>query len=203
MIRLLTVTILAILAGCSEAPNKPEQAKMPEKPPEPVTGKRAFYYAYPQARTWAPDVQALQIKSINLSEVKSQKGKAAAWQIIFVSPGRGRARTYTYSVVEAEGNLHQGVFALPEENFSGSSGQDLPFVAAALKVDSDAAYETAAAKSTDYLARHQNTPVTFLLEFTRRYPDPAWRVIWGESVSASDYSVFIDSATGAMLEKMH
>ena len=36
-----------------------------------------------------------------------------------------------------------------------------------------------------------------------RFPDPTWRVIWGESVSASDYSVFIDATTGMLLEKMH
>jgi hypothetical protein len=200
--RLLSVALLAVLAGCSDAP-KQEQAKVPEKPPEPVTGRRAFYYAYPAARTWAPDVQALQIKSIDLTEVKSDKGKAGAWQMIFVSAARGKSRTYTYSVVESSGNLHQGVFALQEENFSGSSGQALPFVAAALKIDTDAAYETAVSKSADYVAKHPNTPVTFQLELTRRYPDPAWRVIWGESVATSDYSVYVDSATGALLEKMH
>ena len=45
-------------------------------------------------------------------------------------------------------------------------------------------------------------PVTFLLEFTKRFPNPAWRVIWGESVGTSDFSIFVDATTGEYLETM-
>ena len=97
-----------LLAGCSEAP-KTETAKQPEKVPEPVTGRQAFQMMYPQARRWAVDALPLRLQSIHLAQVKTAKGKAGAWQAIFVSPSQGKSRTYTYSVVEAEGNLHQGV----------------------------------------------------------------------------------------------
>ena len=30
-----------------------------------------------------------------------------------------------------------------------------------------------------------------------------WRVIWGDSVSSSDYSVYVDATTGTYLEKAH
>src|ERR1700730_11997239 len=76
-----------LLAGCSEAP-KTETAKQPEKVPEPVTGRQAFQMMYPQARRWAMDAQPFQLRSIHLSQVKSQKGKAGAWQAIFVSPSQ-------------------------------------------------------------------------------------------------------------------
>ena len=109
---------------------------------------------------------------------------------------------YTYSVVEAEGNLHQGVFANLEESYSASSHQSTPFPVQALKIDTDAAWETAVKNSADYMKKHPDVPITFVLELTNRYPDVAWRIIWGESVSASDYSVFVDATTGVFLGKV-
>ncbi|HLJ16421.1 MAG TPA: hypothetical protein VKV15_18120 [Bryobacteraceae bacterium] len=201
-IRLFSVTLAILLVGCSEPPKR-QQAKEPEKSPEPVTGRRAFYYIYPAARIWAPDCLVLQVRDVNLSDVKSEKGKAGAWQVTFVSPSRARQRSWTYSVVEEAGNLHKGVFAGLEESYSGRSGQTQPFLVAAFRIDSDAALETAVKQSKAYVAKHPDMPVTFLLEKTPRFPDPAWRVIWGESVGTSDYSVFVDASTGAFLAKAH
>src|SRR5260370_3407742 len=76
---------------------------------------------YPPARGWAVDAVPLQLKSINLSQVKADKGKTGAWQAIFVSPSRGKSKNFTYSVIEAEGNLHQGVFSGLEEDFTAGS----------------------------------------------------------------------------------
>src|ERR1700687_5513282 len=97
---------LLLLSACSEAP-KAEKAKEPQKPPEPVTGRQAFQKVYPPARSWALDATPLEVRSVRLS-VKPEKGKADAWEIVFVSPSRGKSKTYTYSIVEAEGNLHEG-----------------------------------------------------------------------------------------------
>ena len=44
---------------------------------------------------------------------------------------------------------------------------------------------------------------SFLGKFTPRFPDTTWRVVWGESVGTSDYSVFVDASTGQFLERMH
>jgi hypothetical protein len=33
-------------------------------------------------------------------------------------------------------------------------------------------------------------------------PDPVWRIIWGESVSQSNFSVYIDASTGEFKEKL-
>jgi hypothetical protein len=46
-------------------------------------------------------------------------------------------------------------------------------------------------------------PVKLLLEKTQRFPGPAWRVYWGESVSTSAYSVFVDANTGEYLATGH
>jgi hypothetical protein len=192
--------LLLFLSGCSSSTTTVE--KEPAKPPEPLTGRQAFQRMYPQARGWAPDAQPLQIRSINLTQVKSEDGKAGAWQVIFVSLARGKAKTYTYSAVEADGGLHEGVFGGLEEDYTGR-GDSSPFAIAAIKVDSDEAYKTAVDKSEDYIKKNPNKPVVFLMELTRRFPDVTWRVIWGESVGTSDYSVFVDGTTGRFLQRMH
>ncbi|MBI4875609.1 MAG: hypothetical protein HY822_13330 [Acidobacteria bacterium] len=195
MKRLLApVTILLALAACSEAP-KPAAKKEPPKPLEPITGRHAFHSMYAAARGWAADIQGLQLKSIQLPEVKAGPGTAGAWQAIFVSPSRGRARTYTWSAVESPGNLHKGVFAGPEETYT-QRGQVKPFLIAALKTDSDEVYKTALAKSAEYVKKNPDLPINLQLELTAQFPNPSWRVIWGESISRSNYSILVDASTG-------
>jgi hypothetical protein len=198
--RLALWLAIVLLAGCSSAP-KQETAKPPEKPPEPVTGRQAFQRIYPQARRWAMDAQLLELRSIALTQVKSEKGKAAAWQATLVSPSSGQSRVYTYSIVEAEG-IHEGVFAAAAERAPAQQAL-MPFEISAIRVDSDQAFETAAKKSQDYISKNPNKPVSFLLEQTKRFPDVTWRVIWGQSVATSDYSVFVDGTTGAFLAIEH
>lgn len=193
--------LIVLAVGCTEAP-KNEAKQQAKRPPRPVTGRQAFQMIYPQARRWAADAQPLELRSINLAQVKSEKGKAGAWQAIFVSPSMGKSRSYTYSAVEAEGNLHEGVFGGIEEGYS-ANGSSTPFEISALRIDSDEAYDTAAKKSQDYIEKNPDKPVTYILEQTKRFPDVAWRVIWGQSVSTSDYSVFVDATTGAFLAISH
>jgi len=103
--------------------------------------------------------------------------------------------------VEAEGNLHKGVFAGLEEGWSGARTAT-PFLIAAVKTDSDEVYQTALAKAADYEKKNPDKPIAFLLEKTEQFPDAAWRVIWGESVGTSNFSVFVDASTGKYLQTM-
>jgi hypothetical protein len=198
----LLLPLALFLSACSEAP-KATETKAPEKTPEPLTGRQAFQMMYPQARAWAADALPLQLRSINLSQVKPEKGKAGGWQVIFASASLAKSRLYTYSAVEAEGNLHQGVFAGIAEDWDATRSASSPFLPAALKIDSDQAYDTAAEKSQAYLKKNPNKPISYLLELNKKFPDPSWRVIWGESVNSSDYSVFVDATTGMLLQIMH
>jgi hypothetical protein len=191
-----------MLAGCSE-PAKTGKTKEAAKPPEVLTGRQAFQRVYPQARAWAPDAQPLQLRSVRLLQVSAPPGKSGAWEVTIVSPSLGKSKTYTYSAIEAEGNLHEGVFGGLEDSYSGSRGPQFPFPIAAIKVDSDEAYQTAATKSADYMKKHPDMPISFVLEQTNRFPDLTWRVIWGDSASASEYSVFVDASTGKFIEKVH
>jgi hypothetical protein len=201
---LTVVSIAMIFSACSESPPKTAE-KAPEPPPEPVTGSTAFFRMYTAARGWAGDVQPLRMSSVDLPQVKKVPGKAAAWQATFVSPQRQGARTYSYSVIEAEGNLHKGVFAGLEEGWSGPRAGVKPFLMQALKVDSDAAYETAmkkGKKAAEYTKAHPDMNVMFLLEQNNKFPQLSWRVIWGETVGTSNYSIFVDATTGEYLETM-
>jgi hypothetical protein len=199
---LASLPLLFLLTACSEAP-KPAATKEPAKPAEPVSALTAIYKCYQQARGWAPEAAVLSAGSLDLTEVKSQAGKAGAWEVTFFSERTRTTRRYTYSVVEVpRSNLREGVFSSTPDNWT-PGGQDRPFTIQMLKIDSTAAYETAMKKAADYAAKHPDLPVKFLLERTKRFADPAWRVYWGESVSASNYSIFVNATSGEYLQTAH
>jgi hypothetical protein len=196
-------TLFLLLSGCSEAPKIAEKKKEPEKALEPATGQSALYKMYQVARSWAPDAQVLKLNSIVMTEVPDvPRGKAAAWQATFTSASRSQAKTYTYSVIESAGNLHKGTFAGADEGFSGARGNTSPFLILAVKIDTDAAYRTALKEAADYEKKNPGKTISFLLEKVNKYPDPVWRVIWGESVGTSNFSIYVDASTGEFKEKL-
>jgi hypothetical protein len=199
---LLSSALVLLLTNCSEAP--PTVAKKEPEKPEPITGQSALFKMYTVARSWAPDALVLKVNTIALSEVPDvPRGKAAAWQATFTSSSRSQSRSYTNSIIEAQANLHKGVFGLLEEGWNGPRGETSPFLMAAVKIDTDAAYQTALGQAGDYDKKNPGKPVTFLLEKITKYPDPVWRVIWGESVGTSNFSVYVDASTGEFKEKLH
>ena len=195
---LMGCALALFLAGCSEP--VPTSTKEAEKPPEPVTGQSAFWKMYSVARVWDPQCAVLKMGSIALSQVPAVRGKSGAWGATFVSASKGKSLSYTFSVVEAEGNLHKDVFAGSEEPWGG---QDLTFPALAVKIDTDAALETALKKAGDYERKNPGKPITMQLERVKKYQDPVWRIIWGESAGTSDFSVYVGASTGDYLETLH
>ncbi len=200
-----TVACLTLLTSCSDTPQTAEKkAAEPAKPAEPVSGKYALYQMYTAARgSMGADIEPVQFKSLRIADVKAEAGKSGAWQVTFVSARSQKARSYTYSIIESEGNLHKGVFAGQEESWSASGRGPKPFPMAAVKTDTDAALETAKKKAVEYEKKNPDKPITFLLEKTEKFPDPAWRVIWGESVGTSNFSVLVDASTGEYLQTLH
>ncbi len=200
MTRLIAVTgIIAFLAACTDPPKKKE----PEKPDPPLTGRQAFQRTFPMARIWSLDAQPLQMQSYNLGPVKSEGGKAGAWIVTYVSPSKLKSKQFTWSAIEAEGNLHKGVFAGLEQSWSGPSSQSSPFGVVAIRTDSDEALKTAMLQkdTVAFAKKHPEIPVTFLMEHSNRFADVVWRVMWGETVGTSEYTVFVDASTGKFLEK--
>lgn len=195
----LSCALILVLAACSDQPVT--EAKKAEAPAEPVTGQSALFRMYQVARLWAPDVNVLKLTSIHLTEVPTVRGKAGAWQATFTSAEKGVTRSYTYSVIEGEGNLHQGVFPGPQEPWSGPANKT--FLISAVKIDTDAAYKTALEQAADYDKKNPNITISFDLEMHENFPNPSWRVIWGESAGTSAVSVLVDAFTGKYLETLH
>jgi hypothetical protein len=188
-----------LLAACSETPAPETKPKASEAPPQAITGRQAFQHTYASSRAWAIDALPLHIRSFNLPNPKSADGKAGAWEIVFVSASRSRSRIFTWSAIEGDGNFHKGVFGGQEESWS-EGGSQRPFPVAAIKIDTPEALKTALTKVADQLKKNPNPPqLNFLLESTSRFPNPAWRVYWGDSVSTAFWSVFIDASTGEYL----
>ena len=199
---LLTASVM-LITGCSNPPKTQTVKKEePKKEPEPITGKAAFYKVYVAARSWAPDAQIFSVVSVPIAEVKPGPGKYAAWRVTVVSPSKLRKRSYTWSAVEAEGNIHEGVFPGPEESYYPSIGNK-PFLIAALKTDTDAALKVAEGKSAEYMKRNPGMRINYLLEMGSKHPNPTWRVIWGDSVGTSGHSIFVDAFSGVYLETRH
>lgn len=198
---LFLISSILLLTACSEPGSETTSAKAPETPLAPITGRQAFQYTYAAARGWSPDAAPLRVRSILLEEVKAGFGTAAAWEITYVSMARGSAKVYTWCAIEGQGSLHKGVFAGAEQSWRGG-GQERPFVAAALTVDTPAAFKSAIAESQEYLGTaKKKPPVNFLLESTPRFPDPTWRVLWGTSVGTAERQVFVDATGGAVVGK--
>jgi|SRR6185312_13952622 len=194
--RILLLAPIALLPGCSSEPAPKKEA---EKPPAPITGLHALYQMYTAARAWAQDLQILRYSSINIAEVPHEDGKAAAWQVVFVSPSQKQSRTYTFSVYEASATLHQGLFPEAPQEWSGNGK---PFLIEAAKIDTDKAWEVALKHGEDYNTKNPKTPITYTLGIEKG-ADPDWRVIWGQSAGASSFSVLVDASTGEFMQIVH
>ena len=193
--------LILLLAGCSEGPRQAAAPSEPAAPPEPVEGQKAFYQMYVAARNWAPDAQGLRLESVEIPAVPGGKGLSGAWRATFVSPSRNRTVIFNYAVVESSEKFLKGVFQDHEDGYS-PGGLEKPWLVSALKTTSVSAYEVAMEQkqTQDYVKKNPDTPIMILLEHTNRHPDLAWRIIWGTSVSTSNFSVYVDASTGEFLE---
>jgi hypothetical protein len=194
------ISAVVLLAGCSDSP--PPAVRQAEPPPAPVTGRQAFQYLYGSSRIWASDSMPLTIRSLHAPGVAGGKGTAGAWEVVFVSSTNARARTYTWSAVEAEG-LHKGVFPGPQETWH-VGGPNQPFSPALLKVDTSEALDAATTSpaSASYLSKPGQRPVVdYQLDYesATRFPNPVWHVLWGGTLSSAEYSVTVDASTGKVV----
>jgi len=186
-----------ILSSCSSEPPKPKE---PEKPPEPVTGRHALQQMFIAARTWAQDLQIVSMTSLHLSKAAAVPGKADGWQVMFASPNLQQQRAYTWSASEISMSIHKGV---TDERAQPLSSGTKMFPIAAVKIDSDEAYQVALKKEAKYAEAHPDMPITYQLQMNQNVPDAVWRIIWGESSATSSNSVLVDASTGQYMGTLH
>lgn len=200
---LSAVAFALLLAACGGTP-KPSAKKEPPKPPEPVTGLKAFFQMYSAARPWAADLIPLTCISSDLKEVPSGEGKYPIWRCTFVSESKRQMKTYTYAAMDAEPSIHKGIYGGIEENYSGPRGTNAPFPMQALKKDTDEVLKTALATkdAVEYVKKNPDKTIFFQLEKTKELQNPAWRVVWGSSISTSNFSIYVDASTGDYVKTM-
>jgi hypothetical protein len=198
-----TILAFVMTTACSEAPKtsepKTEAKREASNPPEPVSGKTAFYEMYKPARGWASDLLPLSLGNGEVPGMKNEAGKAAMWTAVFVSPSRREARTFSYSVVDQGATIHKGVTVGGAELWSGATTKSGPFQTTEFVVDSDVAYETASKKAAAWLKKHPGKNVTLYLGKASRFPAPVWYVLWGNNKSG--YAVYVNATTGAIAGK--
>jgi hypothetical protein len=194
-----TILAFVMTTACSEAPKtsepKTEAKREASNPPEPVSGKSAFYEMYKPARGWASDLLPLSLASGEVPNMKNEAGKAAMWTAVFVSPSRREARTLSY-LVDQGTTIHKGITVGGAEPWSGPTAKSEPFQSTQFVIDSDVAYETASHKAAAWLKNHPRKSVSFYLGNASRFPAPVWYVLWGNNKSG--YSAYVNATTGAI-----
>jgi hypothetical protein len=195
------------LAGCSSEPAKTTGTtdadaaakQAPAGPPMPVAAKAAFWEMYTPAHAWAGDLLPISLKAGEVAGVKNADGKAGVWTAVFVSPSQRAQRTYVYSVADQLPDIAKGVKAERAIPWTGPTNAVMTFLTGDFKVDSDAAYSTAAAKAADWLKVKDNAekPVSVSLGADSRFPAPVWVVLFGNTKSG--FMAIVNATTGTIM----
>jgi hypothetical protein len=199
----MTVAVL-LLAGCSQA-SKPTvseasgTAKESKGPPEPVTGKTAFWAMYTPARQWAKDLVLIRLTPKDVPGFKNEAGKAAMWQATFASPGAHQYRVYSYAIAAVPPDIYKGVVTRLPAPWGGATREAMPIDLSLFNVDSDAAYQAATADGAVWLKKNRAKGLSsFALGDSDRFQVPVWLMMWGDKKSG--YLAFVDANSGKVLK---
>jgi hypothetical protein len=123
------------------------------------------------------------------------------WTAVFGSPSQRLARTYTYAVTDELPTITKGVKAETPEAWAGPTTAVMTFQTSDFMIDSDAAYQAAAAKGADWLKDPENAakPVSLSLGAASRYPAPVWYVLFG--TTKSGFAELVSATTGNIIAK--
>ena len=198
------VPAILFFAACSSEPQKPAggahpAAKPAAKPTETLTGREAFQKLYPPARGWNADAKPIRFETQLTTDASGQDGKAAIWRVGFASPNRRVMEAFIWSGSTAS-DLDRGVSHGTEDGFSPTNASTQPFDLNFLKIDSDAAFQTAQKHGGDkILKKDPKTPILYLLDWDMRKNQLVWHVIYGENRNDAKLVVDSDATTGEFL----
>ena len=194
------------VAGCnsSSTPAASDTAAAPkpaEAPAAPVTGKTAYWPVYKSAVAWAPDVVVTRIAQKEVPGFKNGEGKAAMWEVTFASPSKNQMRVDQYAIATSLPDIHKGATAGLTGAWGGQTRDAMPVQIGASTVDSDAAYQAAAADATEWLKKNPGKELTDVeLGATAKIPQGFWYFVWGDEKSGG-YREVVDATTGKVLKK--
>jgi hypothetical protein len=202
---LATISLIA-LSACAPSPKtastetetKPAQ---PAPPPEPVPAKTAFWPMYTSARTWTTDFVILKVEAKEVPGFKNENGKAAMWQATFASPSRQEYRTYSYAVAAVPPDIYKGVVIGGPEPWNGTYTRSaMPIQVSEFSIDSDAAYQSAAADAAAWLKKNPEKKLaTVELSNSARFQVPTWYFLWGDKKLG--YAAFVNATDGKVLKQ--
>ena len=196
------IVAVLVLTACSEAPTTPApttEAAKPAAPSGPVPALTAFYEMYKPARTWATDIQPLSMASMETDTMKGEDGKYPVWSVVFVSPSKREARTFTYAVVSQGTDIPKGVSAGGAQVWSGATAKSSPFANSEIATNSDAAYQTAMERAGAWVKHNPGKAPQFSLAEEARYGAPVWYIMWG--TKSNGYLVLVNATTGTVIGK--
>ena len=153
-------TFVTLLTSCSDTPQTTEKkAAEPAKPAEPVAGKYALYQMYTAARgSMGADIEPVQFKSLRLArrESRARQVRRLAGNICF------RARLERPAAIHIRSSSPRATCTRGLRRTGGKlvgrRRGPKPFPMAAVKTDTDAAYETAKKKAVEYEKRIRTSP---------------------------------------------
>jgi hypothetical protein len=195
---------MLLLAGCLEktkttVTDDSKTAKPPAGPPQPVTAKTAFWLMYTPARHWSTDILILRVTPKEVPGFKNEDGKAAMWEAMFASPSLHQYRVYSYAIASSPPDIFKGVSAGLRVPWNGVTRDAMPVELTSFNVDSDAAYQAAAADGAAWLKKNPDKPLSALaLGNTFRFQAPVWYLMWGDKKSG--YVAYIDANSGKVLK---
>lgn len=199
------VVAMLLLAGCVEktkttVTDESKTARAPAGPPQLVTGKTAFWLMYTPARHWSTDILTLRLTPKEVPGFKNEGGKAAMWEAMFASPSLHQYRVYSYAIASSPPDIFKGVSAGLRVPWNGITRDAMPVELTSFNVDSDAAYQTAAADGAAWLKKNPDKPLTALaLGNTFRFQAPVWYLMWGDKKSG--YVAYVDANSGKVLKQ--
>ncbi|MBZ5570767.1 MAG: hypothetical protein LAO09_02675 [Acidobacteriia bacterium] len=195
---LMAALALLAMAGCSSEPAKPAQSEKPKpKATDFETGRVAFQRLYVAAHGWAHDAQAFRLESQLTADSKGKEGKADVWRAAFASPTQRSVKPYVWSGTDASDAPSRGVTPGTEDSYSPSNSSTQIFDIAFLKVDSDKALEVAQKHGGDkVLEKDPDTPVLYMLDWSRATNQLIWHVIYGTSRDDAKLRVAVNASSG-------
>jgi hypothetical protein len=151
---------MLLLAGCLEktkpaVTDESKTARAPAGPPEPVTAKTAFWPMYTSGRHWTTDIVILRLTPKEVPGFKNEAGKAAMWEAMFASPSLHQYRVYSYAIASSPPDIFKGVTAGLRVPWNGVTRDAMPVELTSFNVDSDVAYQAAAADGAAWLKKIQ------------------------------------------------
>lgn len=194
---------MLLLAGCSQstAPADSSAAgNAASAPPELVTAKTAFWPMYKSAVTWSSDAETLRVSAKEVPGFKNAGGKAAMWEASFGSPSKHQYRVYTYAIATVLPDIHKGADAGLPLAWGGQTRDAMPIDVSVFNVDSDAAYQTAAADAAAWVAKNPDKPLSSIeLGNTFAFKAPVWYVAWGDKKTG--YVGLVNATSGTLYKK--